>query len=792
LDIAGVLAGPALIGMVGRVVATSIAGMFTEGLLNFAKGEGVKKAIGAVKDRFLGQVNTAVQATAQLPSVPSQAGTGQAATGVINGAEEAAQAASGSKVNWGQALVKMAAITLFIVVGMVGILYAIFRFAKAIQENKITPASIATASLAMITTATAMVAVAGAVKLLSTINLNPGMLAKITGGLLIVGLVGAGMAFAAKKMIDVFGGIPLPKINKTVLVMAAVGTFFLAAAGVAAIATVIGGAAIVSGGMGALAIAAGLAILALTIEGMAVQGIRIMTAVDRFRPGPGFAEKAQVFVELMKGIGSFVGSVAQLIAATRPGILDFLRGAGSDEQRRTLASVNTTISALTTQIIHIVETLKGAISGLQGSEAQLHAAQALGSILGAVAELGNALKPPAEALQESGWYTTLTGGGEDISAKINATTQFMQAIAPQLRTFVRLIGDMFKGGGVFAQGITADQERAAQVVPNILKGVADFANALRAGSSAILQLASKGNQAGILNAVSNYMSSLLKGISESSLFAKIGNLITSISTSVSSLNPAQAKAVEMIAPIIGPIFTTISQIAGIVSSLSAGNMTPQAANVERIAQLTDFVSTFFSRIQTTFPRLIRDMNTVFSGMSSADVTKFSAGTKAINGLLGSVTQFLTSATLNPIEIQSKFASLSVSLAAMQIGMGRIADQLENSTSLQSTITRVVDNIQRVHFERVSTVVAEMVSKTNELSTQIKGLEPINIETGLRRLGDSLGLGAEGNYTIQHRNFNINVNLTVKIDNNGLDALELAMLRRVGPNNTRIQHGDLTR
>jgi hypothetical protein len=86
----------------------------------------------------------------------------------------------------------------------------------------------------------------------------------------------------------------------------------------------------------------------------------------------------------------------------------------------------------------------------------------------------------------------------------------------------------------------------------------------------------------------------------------------------------------------------------------------------------------------------------------------------------------------------------------------------------------------------------MVSKTNELSTQIKGLEPINIETGLRRLGDSLGLGAEGNYTIQHRNFNINVNLTVKIDNNGLDALELAMLRRVGPNNTRIQHGDLTR
>jgi hypothetical protein len=128
---------------------------------------------------------------------------------------------------------------------------------------------------------------------------------------------------------------------------------------------------------------------------------------------------------------------------------------------------------------------------------------------------------------------------------------------------------------------------------------------------------------------------------------------------------------------------------------------------------------------------------------------------------------------------------------MQTGMGRIADQLENSTSFQATITRVVENIQRVHFERVNTVVTEMVSKTNELATQIKGLEPINIETGLRKLGDSLGLGADGTYTIQNRNFNINVNFTVKFDNNGLDALELAMLRRVGPNNTRIQHGDLT-
>lgn len=800
LDIAGVLAGPALIGMVGRAIATSIAGMFTEGLLDFAKGEGVKKAISAVKDRFLGQVNTAVQATAHVPHAPGAggAGAGGAAAGAINGAEQAAQAAAGSKVNWAQALVKMAAITVFIMVGMVGILYAIFRFAKAIQENRITPASIATASLAMVTTATAMVAVAGAVKLLSTINLNPGMAGKILGGLVIVGLVGAGMAFAAKKMIDVFGEIPLGKINKTVMVMAAVGTFFLAAAAIATIAAVVGGAAVVSGGLGAVAIAAGLAVLALTIEGMAAQGIRIMTAIDRFHPGPGFAEKAHVFVELMKGIGSFVGSVSQLIAATRPGILDFLRGAGSEEQRRTLAAVNTTMASLSSQIIRIVETLRSSINSLQGSEAQLQAAQALGTLLGAVAELGNALKPPAEALQESGWYTTLTGGGEDISAKISATTDFMQAIGPQLRSFLRVITEMFTGSGAFSRGLTPEQERAAQVVPGILKGVADFANSLRAGSSAILQLASGGNQEAVVRAVSGYMSALLKNLSESQLFSKISGVLTSIAGSISALNPEQIKAVQAIAPIIGPAFAVISQIGGVIAGMAIPSRGATNADTGAIFQLTNLVSTFFERIKTDLPAVITGMRAAFAGMNVGEATRLASGMEGLTKLFQVIGTFPT--VLKTVEsvggmagIDRAFSTITAMLATMVLRLNpRDPTSLTSmATYLSPMVATLTTEIQKGHYNKVSQVVTGMVHEVNQLATTIQGLQPINIETGLRKLGDSLGLGADGNYTIQNRNFNINVNFTVKFDNNGLDAFELAMLRRVGPNNTRIQHGDLT-
>lgn len=795
LEIAAVLAGPAFVGMIGRAIATSFAAMFTQGLIEFARGGGIRSAVESVKDRFMGQAATASRALSNAPQA-SNSGSGQAITGAIGGAEQAAQAATGSKANWGQALVKMAAITAFIVIGMVGVLYAIFRFAKAVQDNHITPTSIATATLAMVSSAIAMVTIAGAVKMLSAINLNPGMAGRIVGGLVIVGLVSAAMAFGAKKMIDVFGEIPLAKINKTVLVMAATGTFFLAAAAVAGIAAGVGAIALAGSGLGALAIAAGLAVIALTIEGMSVQGIRIMEAIDRFRPSQGFAEKSRVFIEIMKGVGAFAGSIAQLVAATRPSFLSLLHG--EREQRETLASVNRTLGALGDQIVRIVETLRGAIGSLQGSETQLRAAQSLGTILGAVAELGNALKPPAEAMKESGWYTTLTGGGEDIAAKIAATNEFIQVIGVQLRMFVGTISNLFRSGGVFANGMSSDQERAAQVIPGMLKGIADFANSLRAGSSAILQLAHGGRQEAVLRAVSFYMSSLLRSLSQSQLFVKISGVVTSIASSMSTLNPEQVKAVQAIAPVIGPAFSLIAQIGTMITTMALPNRGPTENNANAIVQLTTLVNTFFNRVSADLPALITNMRSAFSGMSVAEANRLASGMEGLTKMFQVISNFPN--VLRSVNEVGGVEGLDHSLHVVTGMVAALANRLNprdpmSLTSMASylspMVTQLTTEIQKGHYDRVSQVVTGMVQEVNLLATTIRGLQPINIETGLRKLGDSLGLGADGNYTIQNRNFNINVNFTVKIDNNGLDALELAMLRRVGPTSTRIQHGDLT-
>jgi hypothetical protein len=796
LDMLGILFGPAAIGVVARTFVATLGNIFTQGLAAFVTGGGVTKAFNAVKNAFTGKIEDLTQHASRMPPpIPAAARRGGGAAGAIKGAEEAAQAATGAKVNWGAALVKMIAITAFIVIGMAGILAAIFVFAKKVQEDRITPQSIATASLAMVATAGTLVTVAGAVKLLSTINLNPGMLKSIVGGLLIVGGVSLAMAYGAKKMIEYFGDVEAGKLAKTALVMGAASGFFLAAGAVAAVAAGLGAIAVLGGPAGAAIIIAGLATLALVVEGMSVQGIRIMSAINDFRPSPGFAEKANVFVNILRGISSFTMAFAQLTTATRPGLMTFLNVGG--EQRQTMDAVNVMINNVAGQLVRIVGSVRDAIDSLSGSEAQLRGAQALGSILSGVADLGRALQPAAESMRESGWYTTLTGGGESIADKVSATTGYIQAIAPELRKFVGMIGGLFTGQGAFARGITPEQERAATVIPGILKGVADFANSLRAGSSTIMQLSSGGNQTAVLGAVGAYMSSLITSLTESRLFDRINDVIVTIIAGIGRLNPAQVKAVEAFAPIIGPVFNTISQIGTVIGSLAVPSRGPAASNAGAIYQLTNLVSTFFTRIREDLPALITSMRTAFAGIGSGEASRLSKGMQGLSSLLGTVATFPTlSKSLNDA---GGVGGMTESFITISQIMNDFASQLNPSNTsgiakaageLVPLVNNLTENIQHTHYQRLGAVVTGMVHEVNQLATTIRGLQPINIETELHRLGDSLGLGAHGEYTIQNRNFNININFAVKFDNNGLDAFELALLRRVGPGNgTRINGFD---
>lgn len=979
LKILGVLTGPALLGMAGRAIATSIAGAFSTGLVSWISGGGVGKAFQAIQARFTGDVSRVTEGMSRVQQAPGVSGQGATGANAIRGAGEAAQAATETRVDWRRAALQLVMIAAFVGAMTYFILPKLLEFANQIQKGGLSVTSIAAAARAMVATAGALALISVAVNVLfkAASGITPGSAARALVGLAIIAGVAVAMVWGATKIVDAFKEYKASEVGKAVAMMAAMSTFYLAASGLVLIAGVVGLVATAGGGVGALVIAAGLAAIAATVEVMVLQGMRVMRAIDQFRPGPGFIEKARIFIEVMKGVGQFAGSVAQITAASRPGILDFLRGTGAEEQRATFRQVENVITVLGSQIVRILDAIRNNIRQLSGSEQELKSAQIIGDLLSGVGNLANALKPPSEAMQEPGLMAQLNG--DTVARRIGAMTDYVNEVGNQLNLFMRSVVAMLTRD--IGSGFSDAQVKAAQVIPTMLSGVGDLAQALRP-SAALLGEMNRGAQFhGVVQHMSNFIRDTMRTITSSDLFNQLGQILTTVVGSISNLNPAQAKALQAVGPVIGPMFSAVanlgSMIAGMAGGAAGGDTGPTRratpADAGAIYNMMQLVNTFFTRVREDLPRLVTGMREAFAGMNAQQaetlskgmegVQKFfevvtrvpqmisglrgtagaqggidmttlrdlqyalqnvsvmlegTGGTQGFVGIIRSLVPRLVEITAsigNPGEFSQKINTVKAifdvlgGIPAMIRSLGEIAGGggrsvppsvldvplmslsnliasltspstsggpnplmggrlstmlrgvsgisnaqktlltglvnsiVEIGNSLQSlTGSRVPDSstgiteamqhinasliafanelnpgseggmfnfannilairplvermtaeIQRAQFERISQVVTGMVSQLNQLSTSIRGIQPIEIEQSLQRLGDTLGLGSDGNYTIQNRNFTINLTVAVRLDNNGLDALELAMLRRVGPHPTRITHGPLER
>ena len=609
--ISAMIFGPAF----SRAIITSFGGAFVGAL-----GRGAAQALPSVLNVFKGFGGSITKA---VPRGMGNAGTAVAES--IRGASSASQAAQESKIS-ASSIGKMALITLFITVGMAGVLFAIFEFAKAMKNNHLTIENIAGAALAMITTATTMVAIAGAIKLLSAIDLK-GNFANIAIGLGVVALVGGAMAVAAYAMINAFKNFNLSDIGKTALVMGATGAFFLAAGAVAGIALLVGASILSTGGLGAVAITIGLAAIATIISQMVDQGLAIMSAINRFRPEPGFAEKARAFGEILKGIGSFAASVAQIASATQPGILSFIVGVGAEEQQQTLRSVGTLIQTLGGQIIAIINAVKASIGQLTGGERELKSAQVLGDLLSGVGSLAKALAVPTEALAEPGLFDRFLGA-EDVSRKVNSLTRYVSTIGPQLNGLINSLVTVMTGQ--LSSGLTENQKRAGDVFAAILGGVGQLATALRPSPELIREINKGADFTGQLTQITGFVTSIINVISGSAIFTKIGELFTAIINTTSNLTARQIDAVKAVTPIVGPMFTAISSIANVLGSFTAPARSPKEDQTAAIFQLTGLITTFFTRIKDDLPALVSSMRTAFAGMTPGQATALAKGMEGVS------------------------------------------------------------------------------------------------------------------------------------------------------------------
>lgn len=787
LKIAGVLFAPALIGMIGRTLTGALISMFM-GAIGRSLSSVASRGPGLVSRAFQGLTGAATKTAGALSGAAGNSSAGSVATRAIGGAQEASQAADRARITPGS-IAKMALITLLIGTGMYFLITkGIVPLAKSIQDNHITADSIKSASITMIAAAAAMAAMGGAMALLNiaTRGITAGSIGRMVVGVGMIGLIAAGMAWEGKQIINSLKDLKANDLAKAGIAMAAIGGFFVAAAAVTGLAGLVGMGAMAGGGLGALAIGAGLLAISATIEIMTVQGMRIMRTLNDFHASPGFEEKTRAFTTIMTAVGSFAGNIARLMEAVRPSFATFLFGNPAEEMRANMASVNVVVATMMASIGGLVTTIQRSVSALSGSPEQLKAGEMLASILSAVGSLASALSPPMEQLQAPGFFERVMGATGNTANNITVFGHNFSQMAGALGsilTQVQTAMHMLSG-----RAFTDSDRATIGLLPSLLTSVADMAKALMPNPAVAARLSESRNVARVADSISQVIQGVLHAITDSHIISNVARLITTFMQSIESadFSPSTLSVLQTALPAMTGIFGAVGQIATTLGTLVTAT-TGAHANPNALSQATIFVETLMNSLSSRLPSIMDSMVTTFGSLTPVAARGIAAGAAAFGTVMTAVTTLISGEMPTGADITAKFATLNMALFATQVGIESIAARFGNST-LAESVTNMVESIRRSHLSTAGTGIRALVTEVNAISSALHGLEPININTELQRIGDSLGLGRDGHVTIENRNFTINVNFVVKFDNNGLDAFELALLRRVGPGTgTRLQH-----
>jgi hypothetical protein len=72
-------------------------------------------------------------------------------------------------------------------------------------------------------------------------------------------------------------------------------------------------------------------------------------------------------------------------------------------------------------------------------------------------------------------------------------------------------------------------------------------------------------------------------------------------------------------------------------------------------------------------------------------------------------------------------------------------------------------LQEIHSERIVEVASKLVKDVNQVSADLRSIEPISLETSLKRLANNLGLQELKELSIPQRRINLQITLNVTMD-----------------------------
>lgn len=182
-------------------------------------------------------------------------------------------------------------------------------------------------------------------------------------------------------------------------------------------------------------------------------------------------------------------------------------------------------------------------------------------------------------------------------------------------------------------------------------------------------------------------------------------------------------------------------------------------------------------VETLGPVLRNSETQINRALAGVDISGMSSKIDSVKEIFQAISSIKRFATKNneAISVSQMMPTINSIAALNEFTNSPLLSRLERNLSSAENAARITG------IKNTSDAIKEMVDTINQTSRTLARLEPINIQTNLKRLASNLGLGNNETYTIRNDNFQITTNLSVHID-----AKELEKMLVERPD-TRIRH-----
>jgi len=481
-------------------------------------------------------------------------------------------------------------------------------------------------------------------------------------------------------------------------------------------ATALGAAIVATSGVLAVAMAAGLQVIAAGVASLAAMAMSITKDLNNMKEAPGLERKAQVFTSVMGAINNMVSILAKIMKEMSPGLTDLvnvLRGGDIDSR---IKSTTKFIEILLPEIRSIVKQVMTVIKDLSsGPDTMLKGAEIFANILQALGTFTQALVPPKELMEKktvkygilANEISTVTSSASNFTEKISGSVKEFMG---QIIGFIKEITTLPISDEMLQQGIPA--------ITNILRATAGLMSALVPDANTLQQFRETreaSSKIGIMvdehknitktlnvGALKNMLDStkenfkeLIKFLTNAS-FTKFLNDAAKVAD-----NETKIKSLSAVGNIMGAIASVIQSLAKAGRQQSVGNIdaSGEGANVIIRFPKTEGINTTLkelSKDQGGIAKMFNLIKKLSKGLSVDE--KLQSDLEVLGKIfasIGDISKFMS--TVSALSKGKKVAGVTEDALKKVVApvklLGSFIDQLAGSGS--ASISKIIDKVKTV-------------------------------------------------------------------------------------------------